>query len=467
MTDAQAEQATQLERLRKLQEDYRRAIESSDAPNEYYEAQLRAIDDTIARVEYSLQTTSGELNRFNNLRLDSVIAQANAAREAFAAMTFTGTGGTADWLNQMFGTGPSAAKIPIDIVTPKGPSVFEQTRDRVQKLIKNSQKQLADAQKQYNKTVQEANEDYAVNVEKLQVEYANRLENIIQQSQDRLRNAYKSAVETNIASLFEREEAKSVEGLVQSLSDKLTASRNLLSNSAQLASAGFSQTFIEQVVGAGTETGNELAQAILNSTPEVQGELKSLFQALEIESTQGMDALASEIYERQGLATQALVDLYAKTQADQANAMIDLQTRLDETLLNAADTLQENIKSIKENVLEQISEMDSSLGGLGKTVEQFIGKLDSLIQKRNEVAGLSMDSFTSTTADGLKTIIGYQGPPTTQPYTPPVETKTEIHLNVKTDVTQSPAMVGSALANAISKYTTKGGGISGFKVIAV
>ena len=42
-----------------------------------------------------------------------------------------------------------------------------------------------------------------------------------------------------------------------------------------------------------------------------------------------------------------------------------------------------------------------------------------------------------------------------------------INVNVKTDTTQSPAMVGSTIAKTIGKYTGSGGGIKGIKVVAV
>jgi TP901 family phage tail tape measure protein len=410
---------------------------------------------------------SGELGRFNTIKMNGIRAELNATTNTAAALGAQLANNQRQLYYAMQGVDIEGAGI-FDVPAPTftGPSIAEQTRDQVQRLIKDSQKQLANAQKQYNKTVIDANENYASNVERLQLEYANRLEGIIQQSQQRLTDAYKSAVAVNISSLFERDENKSVEGLVKSLSDKLTASRNLLSNSAELASAGFSQTFIEQVVSAGTETGNELASAILNSTPEVQGELKELFRALEIESNQGMDALAESIYEKQGLATDALKDLYAQTQVDLANALLDAQGQLDEALLNASNALQESIQSIRDNVMEQISQMDSGLGGLSRTVEQFIGKLDQLIAKQREAKIAAEQDFV------VPAPFAPSGPSISfQPISPTpkqtVVTQPVVNVNVKTDTTQSPAMVGKVIAKEVERYTSLGGGLRGIKVIAL
>jgi TP901 family phage tail tape measure protein len=436
-----------------------------------YNAQINPLIAELATLEGQFGATTGEAGRFNNLKLAGVRAEIYATAEATKVLNDAskqyGLARLGLLTGEAFGRGAeaiAAANTPIST----GPSAFEQTRDQVQRLIKDSQKQLRDAQKQYNNSAKRAQEDYASSVERLQIEFANRLEGIIQQSQDRLRNAYQSAVAVNISSLFERDENKSVEGLVKSLSDKLTASRNLLSNSAELASAGFSQTFIEQVVSAGTETGNELASAILNSTPEVQGELKELFRALEIESNQGMDALAESIYEKQGLATDALKDLYAQTQVDLANALIDAQTQLDNALLDAATALQDSMQSIRDNVMEQISEMDSGLGGLSRTVEQFIGKLDTLIARQRE-AQIAANQPITVPAPAAPTApsIAFQPVPSTTPSQPRITTQPVVNINVKTDATQSPSMVGSYVAKAVEKYTSLGGSIKGLKVVPI
>jgi TP901 family phage tail tape measure protein len=359
-----------------------------------YVDSLNEVETQLDNVGREGVTAYGHLASLNNISLTSIqrrlIETANAARALFVNTTFTGTGGTKEWLDNMFGTGSAKTETEkavlgfTEALNKGAASATNTAREQVQRLVKNSQKQLADAQEQYNKTVDQANESYASNVERLQREYANRLEGIIQQSQQRLNDAYKSAVAVNISSLFERDENKSVEGLVKSLSDKLTASRNLLSNSAELASAGFSQTFIEQIVSAGTETGNELASAILDSTPEVQRELQELFRALEIESTQGMDALAESIYEKQGLATDELKELYAQTGNDLIEALENQQIILDQALLDANNKFAESVQTIKEKVLDDISEMEGGLGGLGGTVDMFIGKLDNLIAKYGE-----------------------------------------------------------------------------------
>lgn len=471
LTEKQKDQALKLEKLRQLQGQYKNALENStEANRQLAEDGLRRVTDSLARTEYSLQTTSGEMNRFNNLSLSNIrnelyltgqasVDANNKARELGLAMKGIITGTPS-------GRGAEAVAAASSSVGG-GKSSYQLAREQVERLIKDSQKSLAQAQKQYNEAIEGANKDYAESVVRLQAEFAGKLEGIVQQSQDRLRSAYQSAVAVNIQSLFDQQEDKSVEGLVKSLSDKLTASRNLLANSASLASAGFSQTFIEQVVSAGTETGNELASAILESTPEVQSELKSLFSALEIESSQGMDTLAKEIYDRQGLATQELKDLYANTEQELADALLAQQMQLDESLIAANDAFLEAVIDIKAALTEQLAEMENGLGGMESVVQKFIGTLDDLITKYGEVgeaARLASIASPGSTAGLITT----QPVPTTAPTPTPTATGgTTINVNVKTDTTQSTAMVGQEIARTVSKYTGGGGGLRGISVVAI
>jgi len=439
-----------------------------------YNVETDDLRDANLKLAGAANMVSGELGRFNSIKMDRLRAELNATKDATEQLNDAsrqyGLARMGILTGEASGRG---AKAIADALTPTftGPSKQQQAFEQAQRFIKDSQKRLADAQKTYNKTIMDANERYADNVERLQREFATRLEGIIQSSQNRLRDAYRSAVEVNLSSLFDRDEDKSVEGLVKSLSDKLRASRTLLSNSAELASQGFSQTFIEQIVSAGTETGNELASAILDSTPDVKRELQSLFSALEIESNQGMDALAEQIYERQGLATQALKDLYATTTMEQSEAMLEQARILDEALIEANDKFLESVVEIKNALREQLSEMEDGFGGMERTIDQFIGKLDGIIDKYRELAAAanqpSVPQVTTPTPGPQGEVISFMPVPKTAPTVVTTSPAPVVNVNVKTDTTQSPAMVGKVIAKEVERYTSLGGGIRGIKVIAL
>ena len=317
-------------------------------------------------------------------------------------------------------------------------------RAEIKKAIGDARKAIKSARKEYDKTVKDANkefsetsakisEDFSISVAKatirrdqeladalvdntkrvasIRADFAKRLDDIIKTSMQRLRDAYKSAVEINVADIFNGDiVAGSIDGTIEVFRRKLTASRQLLANAASLAAAGFSQTFIEQVVGAGTDVGNELAQGILNATPQQQAELRELFGAIETEAATGMDSLSQTIYEKNGLATQELKNLYADTQAELVvaladqealyqqsildikaqfdQAILDAKTSRDEALKEAEKTLQdallkanenfvEDMKTIKKAFKEQIKEMKGLVSGMSAEISGLMSQISS------------------------------------------------------------------------------------------
>jgi len=73
MTKAQAQNAVQVESLRRLLGQYEYALESSTAANRDLAINgVAAVRAELARTEYAIRTTVGELNRFNNMSLDRI-----------------------------------------------------------------------------------------------------------------------------------------------------------------------------------------------------------------------------------------------------------------------------------------------------------------------------------------------------------------------------------------------------------
>jgi hypothetical protein len=515
---------------------------------------LKGLADGQREVNRATDGTTGELNRFNNLKLYGITGQIQgvsaAARQANIDMGLLANGmipssptndsgslptnprpgqvhtgfsldadGQAQWFTMVWNGSSWGPRKPIVYTPPasvsqakSGPSAKDIAFERVQEMIQSSQGQLALAQKNYNDTAATANQDYADSILRLQTEFDNKLAAIVQGSQDRLRNAYRSAVEVDVGRLFDSSEDKSVDALISSMTAKLDASKGLLSKSADLASQGFTQTFIEQIVSAGVETGNELAGAILESTPETQENLRALFDALETESATGMDSLAAEIYEKQGLATAALEQLYATTQSDLSDALIEQQATLAKALEGAATALYDSVAEISTELQEQIDDMDGMFGGLGKTLDQFLAKLqnvkDFAFDKSLDAAmmpgGSFGDAVTSATSglknaagividsvgdvagvlnyldDRIRLAEGYSNLASTSSAqrasaltslagfrssrdsitaggSPEAAVGTVININVKTDSSQSLAMVGKSLGNTLTKYVTGGG----------
>jgi hypothetical protein len=341
---------------------------------------------------------------------------------------------------------------PVTPVTPATPvsnpaaeaaAAAAAVRKKIQDLIQDTKKRLIENRKQYNKAVAEANETYANAQVEISERYdkaiadatvrrdqamagalksytksvadinentAKRLADVVAQSMNRLRDAFRSAAEVNIADMFSSDAInKSVGGLVDGLRTKLTQSRQLIANAAKLASEGFSQTFIEQVVAAGGETGNELAEGILNSTPEQKQELKDLFNVIESEAGTGMDSLAQTLYDKNGLATTELKNMYAgvleeqrvalaeqKTLYDEqiANIMVsfnqevaDAKVARDEALLDAEEALNQALLDANTAFLEGLDEIDKDfkekIAGMKSGVKGLKGEIDALTGSMN------------------------------------------------------------------------------------
>lgn len=294
---------------------------------------------------------------------------------------------------------------------------------------------VEDAYTDYNKAVVEATEkrnealsnalkDHNKRVASIEADFAKRQADIIAESMNRLRDAYASAVAVNVGSLFTSEEVGgNVDKLVLDLQARLKAAKDLVANAGALNAAGFSQTFIEQVVALGGTAGNEMAQAILNAAPETQAELNSLFGQLETQSDTGMDSLSQTIYDKAGLATQALKDLYAQTQAElvtalaeeeiiyaEATAAIELQfteamaaadlklqesitaaqTKLNESLTKAQEQFTEKLENIEEVFTEKTDAMKGKTKKLTDEINGLIGKIDVLQAKYISTTGKSI-----------------------------------------------------------------------------
>ena len=460
LTEAQAAQFRKVEGLQRLLGQYEYALENGN------ETSKKLAREGIARVNAQLEEmgiTTEEVNRIMNgtslakyrsqlgdTRVDAE-RLVNAQKQLYLAMggkpivtpktedPFTGGGGG--------GGGETAAQ--------KAARERAEAFKKVQDLIKRAQKEVAAAQKQYNDTTAKLRADNTKAIAQIELDFGNRLAAIAKQSQERLTNAFKNAATFSLSDLFQVEDTRSVDNLVKGLTDKLQASRDLITNAGKLNAAGFSQTFIEQIVSAGTATGNELAAAILNSTPETQAELKSLFTQIETTANTGMDSLAEEIYKKQGLATQELKDLYATTQMELSEALLDQQTKLQEALTEANTTFVASVEEIKLGLQEDLAEMEGLYGGMGATVDKFMDKLDELIAKYKEVSEAAQTAGSFGGGGGGGGSRGFNPQPITTRPTP----TTTVVVNAKVDPSQSPAQVGREVAKVINKYTGRGGGI--------
>jgi Spy/CpxP family protein refolding chaperone len=164
-------------------------------------------------------------------------------------------------------------------------------------------------------------------INKLQADYQKRSLELIKDYQSKLENriadfkaAFRDATQISLSDMYNAG-ANSGQALVDGLKTKLEGIKNFSQDVAKLTAAGFSSDFTQQIVQAGPAMGDEMAQAILNSTPEVQASLQDLFQQTQDASQHGVDFISNSITSE------------FKSAADElATALTDLATALNDSL---------------------------------------------------------------------------------------------------------------------------------------
>ena len=444
---------------------------------------------------------------------------------------------------------------PLGLPNPLGdglgtpdPSGVADRFAKVQKIIKKAQADILKTERDYERTKFEINREYEDKVYALRQDAAKRQEELILESQSRITSAFRSATQMSLGDLFTSQSTReivtqvkkltqnltvtvaketekttyaSVTDIINGLKERLTASKNLLANASKLAGLGFKQTFIEQVLETGTETGNALAGAILDASPETQSELKTLFGELETVSETGADALAKNIYDKFLLATRELAKQSKDIQTELDLALEAENAILLRNLADAAYAFQTQISDIKTQFLLDLDEFDGAFAGLGNTIDKLIEKFERLLRvgkgdiqgmitapsgdpnKPNPLenaaitegvavkdirnaTGIIIDelsdvkgtaaylqarinsanayiklassnaaqdaSAAASIADWTKQLVNLQGAAATGNVA-----GTVVNINVRTDSTQSQAMVGKTIGNIVTKYVTTGG----------
>jgi hypothetical protein len=173
--------------------------------------------------------------------------------------------------------------------------------------------------------------------------------------------------------------ATSGEALVEGLKSKLLGIKNFSQDIAALTAAGFSSDFTQQIVQAGPLMGDQMAQAILNSTPEVQTSLKELFQQTQDASEHGVDFISNSITSE------------FKAAADELSAALtELATALNASLSKLGTTLNSKLLTNTSSQLK-LSASDiaktRNLLGTGYVDNAYVGAAG--VQGANEAATTS------------------------------------------------------------------------------
>ena len=250
-----------------------------------------------------------------------------------------------------------AATATLEDARAKAQDAFDQTSADVQAKYQDA---MQTAQDNYNTTVENLQTTHEQNLINIQQTYADKAtalqqtaaddrQKIIDQSIAVMTSAFASATKIDLGKLFTAG-GGSADALASQLQDQLAQITQLQQDAGKLAAAGYSQSFINEVISQGPSQGDALAQSVLTAAPTTQDSIKSLYAQVQTASQDGLNDLAAQMNDGTNFATQALADQYAAvgttltTQlAANSSAMQDAITKENDAFNTAMATAQDTL----------------------------------------------------------------------------------------------------------------------------
>lgn len=253
------------------------------------------------------------------------------------------------------------------------------------KILAEAQKERAELEKQYNKDVAKIRQQYDKDVLNAQEAAAKRSAEIVKQSVDQLRGAFKSATYRTVGDIFSAltfegryMKGGTTEKILAALGLQTKKAETLAADAATLAGLGFSQTFIEEVVAQGPDVGHQLAQTIINSSPESIAQMKAYWEALQRVSSHGVDDLAKRMNSGIILATEELTAELANVQIELGKELKGYEEALTESLAEAFESYSNALDAINVRTAQQIAAIDLQIAQLQEKIRQLQSALASL-----------------------------------------------------------------------------------------
>ena len=259
----------------------------------------------------------------------------------------------------------------------------------------------------YNDKVDSLNQAAADKAVQLEQAAADKRQSIIQQSIDLLTSAWASATKIDVGSLFTNGSEATLlsttvvngivtsvvgaakgtaDGLKASLQEKLQEIQQLQQDAGKLAAAGYSQSFIQEVLAQGPQVGDQMAQSLLSSSPETQASIQSLYGQIQDTSQSGLDTLATQMNSGAQLATKNLMDQYAQ-----------VDVTLQQELAKNAASLQASLAT--ENAA-YAQALDAATDAHTKATDAATATLNAALKKENEALTAAQEAANKAFSDG-------------------------------------------------------------------
>jgi hypothetical protein len=245
-------------------------------------------------------------------------------------------------------------------------------------VLDSAQKERALLERNYLKDTGNLRKQYEKDVLNAQKDAAKRSAEIVKQSVDQLRGVFKTATARDIGDIFSGltfgglyAKGGNTNKILAALGLQTSKAKTLANDAATLAGLGFSQTFIEEVVAQGPDVGHQLAQTIINSSPESIKQMRAYWEELQNTSSHGVDALASRLNQGMILATEELTAQLAQVGIDLNAQLAEYYTNLTSELTDAFSAYSEALDNINSQTAKTIGEIDSQIAALQSRIAQL------------------------------------------------------------------------------------------------
>lgn len=381
---------------------------------------------------------------------DAALKRARANVEAVTGNIENALDNIKELQNELVSSIASAYK-EIDDLQKQRAKVTEDANKEETKLTKDHLADLAEIRKDYDTKVAQAQKDAG-----------KRTAEIVKQSVDQLRGIYRSATQKSIGDIFSglTFEGKYLKGgttdaLINALGLQLSKANVLADDAAKLSGLGFTQTFIEQVVAQGPDVGHNLAQTIINSTPESVKQLQEYWLALEKQSQHGVDSVAEKLNSTMTLATEELTAQLAQVGKDLNDQLALYATELTTATAKAVATYNEQLKQIRDETASTIAQIDGQISALNAKIAQMRAALAALanVQAPAPVVSAYVPSQAEVAAKAVADLAGTKG-----------LTNISAGVNAAVSAGASASDTANAMAQALlaDKSATKAlGGVAG------
>lgn len=257
-------------------------------------------------------------------------------------------------------------------------------KERTQ-ILKDAQKQRLELEEGYNEEVKRIRRDYTKSVESAEKEAAKRRTEIVQQSIDLLRNAFRQATYKGIGDIYQAltYEGRYIKGgtsekLLKALGLQTNKAKTLAADAATLAGMGFSQSFIQEVISQGPDVGHQLAQTIINSTPQQVLAMQALWSELQASTLHGVDNVAKTLNVGMNLATEELIAQLKQVDIDLQSSLVEMNKTLEENLVDAFNSYSKSLDAINSRTAEQIIAIDNQINQLNAKIASLKAALSAI-----------------------------------------------------------------------------------------